>query len=171
MKNAPFFFKTFICNQCFGKYRLRVLFCDDIGHCLCFLEHFLPTPPLGYCFLVFKYISVIHLCTIFAKQLWHKSNSVNSASVQIYLLGQTKIKHFALFGRSVSTLQALGPSDNQGTWVIEPIKTLGYSRHSGIQSTQGTWTLKAPRHLRHSSTWATETLYLAGSRVLHSHTF
>ena len=136
MKNAPFFFKTFICNQCFGKYRLRVLFCDDIGHCLCFLEHFLPTPPLGYCFLVFKYISVIHLCTIFAKQLWHKSNSVNSASVTDLFIGTNKDQTFCLIWALCK--------HSAGTWAFRQ------SRNLGNRANQDTRVLEALWHSKHS---------------------
>ena len=52
---------TTIFDGYFGKYRLNVLFSDDIGRWHYFLEYALPTPPLVYCFLVLKYISIIHL--------------------------------------------------------------------------------------------------------------
>ena len=60
-KKAPFFFKTFIFDRCFGKCRLIVHFYYDVERCLYFLEYALASPPSKYCFLVFKYISVIDL--------------------------------------------------------------------------------------------------------------
>ena len=34
---------------------------NNIGRYLYFLEYTLPTPSLRYCFVVFKYVSIIHL--------------------------------------------------------------------------------------------------------------
>ena len=61
MKNAPFFFKTLTFDACLAKYRFYMPFPDNIRHCLYFLEYALPTPPLGYCFVGLKYLSIIHL--------------------------------------------------------------------------------------------------------------
>ena len=55
MKNVPFFFKTHIFDGCFGKYRLNMTSCDNIGRCL----YVLPTRPVGQSFLVFKYKSIV----------------------------------------------------------------------------------------------------------------
>ena len=48
---VPFFFKILIFDGCFGKYRLNLLFLDNIGRYFYFLKYDLPTPPLRYCFL------------------------------------------------------------------------------------------------------------------------
>ena len=64
IKNAPFFFKTILFDGFFGKCRLKILFRDDIERFPYFLGYALPTPSLGYRFLLFKYISITHLWTI-----------------------------------------------------------------------------------------------------------
>ena len=44
-------------------------FSDNIGRYLYFLEFALPTPSLGYCFEVFKYVIIINLWTLKAKKV------------------------------------------------------------------------------------------------------
>ena len=55
-----------------GKYRSNAPFCDDIRHSLYFLEYVLPTTQLRYYFLLFKYISIIHLWTILSNNFGTK---------------------------------------------------------------------------------------------------
>ena len=83
MKNAPFFFKTLIFNRCFGKYRLNVPFLDKIGGFLYFLEYALPTPPLRYCFLLFKVLSIYE--RFLSNNFGTKISRVTQHLWQIYL--------------------------------------------------------------------------------------
>ena len=90
MKHAPFFFKIFIFDGCFWKYKVNVLICDNIGRCLYFLEHALPTSPLGYYFPVFKYISIIHLWIFLSNSFGTKIIRLTQHFWSVYLFGRTK---------------------------------------------------------------------------------
>ena len=90
MKHAPFFFKIFIFDGCFWKYKVNVPICDNIGRCLYFLEHALPTSPLGYCFPVFKYISIIHLWIFLSNSFGTKIIRLTQHFWSVYLFGRTK---------------------------------------------------------------------------------
>ena len=136
MKSDPVFFKTFIFDGCFGKYsRLNMPFCDEIGRCLYFLENVLPTPPGGYCFLVFKFMRIIHLWAIFVYQFQHENHLVNTALLRNLLIPQKRFKMLP----HLSTLLVL-----EAPW---------HSKNSRNSGTQGTRTLKAlgalTRHLKH----------------------
>ena len=90
MKHAPFFFKIFIFDGFFWKYKVNVPICDNIGRCLYFLEHALPTSPLGYCFPVFKYISIIHLWIFLSNSFGTKIIRLTQHFWSVYLFGRTK---------------------------------------------------------------------------------
>ena len=135
-------------------------FSYNIGRYLYFVEYALPTPPLGYCFVVFKYVSIIHLWTQVAWRkgcwenlkeyyytirksitgdvsvapckvyLWHENHQVNAAYLS-YLFDQKKIQFFFLHGHSLGT------------------RVSCHSRHS---STPGTLALKALRYSKHLGT-------------------
>ena len=107
MKNAQFFYKILIADGCFGKYRLNMPFCNDIGCCFYFLEYALQTPPLGHCFLVFKYISIILLWKIFIEQFRHKNHLVEAAFRTDLFIRKNKDPEFSPIGHSVGTLEAL----------------------------------------------------------------
>ena len=82
----------------------------------------------------------------------------------IFLIWKNKNPKFcsiwALSSYSIDTLQALGYSTTQDTWVLE---ALWHSKNSKNSSTQGT---QAPEALK-----ALEVLYLADSRVPYSQAF
>ena len=90
MKHASFFFKIFIFDGCFWKYKVNVPICDNIGRCLYFLEHALPTSPLGYCFPVFKYISIIHLWIFLSNSFGTKIIRLTQHFWTVYSFGRTK---------------------------------------------------------------------------------
>ena len=124
-------------------------FSYNIGRYLYFVEYALPIPPLGYCFVVFKYVSIIHLWTQVAWRkgcwenlkeyyytirksitgdvsvapckvyLWHENHQVNAAYLTKLFIWSKKDPIFF----STWTL-----TRHSG---ILPLKTLEYSRHSG----------------------------------------
>ena len=128
----PFFFKTLIFDGCFGKYRLHLPFFDNIGNCLYILEYSLRTPPLGYCFLVFKYISIFRLCSIFIQQIQHKNNLVNAVfQADLFIRTNKDLNFFPIWALCRHTV---------GTW------TFKQSRNLGNQATQDNWIFEALWH-------------------------
>ena len=147
-EKSSFFFKTLTFDGCLAKYRLYMPFRNNIRRCLYVLEYALPTPPLGYCFVGLKYVSIIHLWTIFFKAISaRKSSSWRSISDKFIWSDKQKIQNFVTFGhclKTIKTLLALGSSATQDTRVLEALWQLNYF-----------------------STSALGTLYSVDSKVLH----
>ena len=170
MKNAPFFFKIPIFDECYEKYILNVSFLDDIGCFLYFLKYALPTPPVGYYFLLLNIYTFMN--KFYQTILAGKSFDKRSISDRFTYLDKHRSKVLSHLG----TL-TFWQSD------ILAFKPLGYSsplRHLGTQSTLALKELKHSRHwdtqraLEYSGTQGTsslEALYLADSRVLRSLSF
>ena len=160
MKNALFFFKTIIFDEYFGKYILNMLFCDNIGRWLYFLEYALPTPLLGYCFIVFK----LYMHHWFMNDLYITISARKSFCLFKFIRFIYSDKQRSIFLFNLGTLQVLyrhsvgtRVSATQDTRVL---KALWYSRNSRNSGPQGTRALKtfwhskclgacALRHFRH----------------------
>ena len=100
------------------------------------------------CLLLFRYISLIYLWTIFRQQFLNENHSIDSAFLtDLFTRTNKDLKFCPIWApcrHSVIILQALNHSGTQDTWTLKPLKVLK--------------TLKAVIHLRHLGTWVLKAL-------------
>ena len=104
------------------------------------------TTRTPHCFLLFQYISIIYLWTIFIQKFRHENHSVDSAFLTELFIWTNKDPNFVPSGHSVGIPYAF--CRRSSILVLKTLRHSSHLSHSSHSCTWGTWVLGYSRYLR-----------------------